>query len=78
MKKKYMARWIIVAGIALVILGLIIQFFPWAVNWFGKLPGDIRIENENTKFYFPVVSMLIVSAIITLLVNIPRIIKLIK
>ncbi|WP_231180848.1 DUF2905 domain-containing protein [Candidatus Absconditicoccus praedator] len=36
---------------------------------FGKLPGDIYIDNENTKFYFPVVSFLILSLVLSVLLN---------
>jgi hypothetical protein len=53
-------------GIALVLLGA----FFWAggrVPWFGHLPGDIRIEREHFRFYFPVVTCLIISVVLTLL-----------
>lgn len=43
-----MGRYIIFLGIALVAIGLILQYAPWLLNWFGRLPGDIRIDNEKT------------------------------
>lgn len=65
-------RYIIYGGIVIVIAGVIIYFFHDKLNWLGKLPGDIRIENEHAKFYFPVVTMIIVSIVLTLLINIIR------
>ncbi|MEE9412173.1 MAG: DUF2905 domain-containing protein [Methylococcales bacterium] len=60
----------IIVGIGFLIFGLIINFAPWLINWFGKLPGDIRIEKENSLFFFPITSMIIVSIILTLIMNI--------
>ncbi len=64
-----MGRWLIIIGASLLFLGLIVQFVPWLVSWFGKLPGDIRIESERGKVFIPIASMLIVSIAISLLVN---------
>lgn len=50
---------------------LIISGIAWHMTGgripLGKLPGDIRIESENTKFYFPITTSLLLSAILTLL-----------
>ncbi len=58
---------IILLGALVIIAGLVI----WAggLSWFGRLPGDIRIEGENTRVYIPLASMLVVSVILTVLVN---------
>ncbi len=56
-------------GVALVALGLLMNYAPWLINWFGKLPGDIYIQNEKSTLYFPIVSMLIISVILSLIVN---------
>lgn len=56
-------------GVILVIVGLIVSYAPWMISWFGKLPGDIRIENEHRFVFIPITSMLIVSIILTLIVN---------
>ncbi len=61
-------KWLIVAGVVLVGLGLLAQ--TGALSWFGRLPGDIRIERPGGSFYFPVVSMLIVSVALSLLLQI--------
>lgn len=64
-----MAKWLIIVGAALVALGLILTYAPWLINWFGKLPGDIRYEISRTKVFIPVTSMIIVSIIISIIVN---------
>ncbi len=58
------------AGIALVVVGLLV--LTGGLSWFGRLPGDIRIERGNVRFYFPLVSMLLVSLALTLLLSIFR------
>ena len=60
-------------GINLVIIGIVIAgigLLFWAgigKNWLGKLPGDIRYAKGNFSFYFPVVTCLIFSVVLTIL-----------
>ncbi len=61
-----MAKILIGLGAALLLIGLALHFYPGALGWFGKLPGDIRIERENSVFYFPITSMIIVSVLLSL------------
>lgn len=56
-------------GAILLVIGLILTYAPWLLNWFGKLPGDIRIEDEKKLVFIPLVSMLIISIILTLVLN---------
>jgi len=56
-------------GVILVVIGLVVSYAPWLISWFGRLPGDIRIENEQRFVLIPITSMLIVSIILTLIVN---------
>jgi hypothetical protein len=56
-------------GVILVVVGLAISYAPWLFSWFGKLPGDLRIEDEQRFVFFPITSMLIVSITITIIVN---------
>jgi H+/Cl- antiporter ClcA len=63
-------KYIIAGGIFIVIAGILIYFFHDHLKWLGKLPGDIRIEKDNFRFYFPVVTMIILSVIITIVINI--------
>ena len=67
-----MSRWLMLAGVVLVVVGLILNYAPGLVNWFGKLPGDIRFETERGKFFFPITSMVIVSIVLTVLFNLFR------
>jgi len=64
-----MPRWLITAGFILIAIGAILHFAPWLLSWFGKLPGDIRIETERSKIFIPITSMLVVSIILTILIN---------
>ncbi|GAB6279360.1 MAG: DUF2905 domain-containing protein [Lentimicrobium sp.] len=68
-------KWLIIIGILLIIIGLVIYFLPSLFRWFGHLPGDIRIEKENTRIYFPFTSLIIVSLVITIILNILRFFK---
>lgn len=70
-----MARWFIIGGIILIVIGLILYFAPSLVNWIGKLPGDIRIEKENSKVFIPITSMILISIVLTILVNVIRYLK---
>jgi len=64
-----MGKILIVVGLALVVAGLIIQFAPQAFSWFGKLPGDIRYEKGNFKFFFPLTTMILLSVGASLLLK---------
>jgi H+/Cl- antiporter ClcA len=63
---------IIIAGVILVIAGAIISFAGNKLDWFGNLPGDIKIEKENVKVYFPVTTMIILSIVLSFLVWLVR------
>jgi hypothetical protein len=62
-------KYIIFIGIILVVAGIILHFGSDKLRWLGHLPGDIRIERENFRFYFPFTTMIIISLIITLIIN---------
>ncbi|HEY0742112.1 MAG TPA: DUF2905 domain-containing protein [Chryseosolibacter sp.] len=61
-----MGKFLIITGIVLVIAGLAIQF-SGRIPFFGKLPGDIHIQRGNFSFYFPVVTSILLSIIISLI-----------
>jgi hypothetical protein len=56
---------LVIAGVALVLLGLLV--WSGAMSWFGRLPGDIRIERPHVRVYIPITSMLLLSVILSLL-----------
>ena len=64
-----MGKIIIIIGLVVVVVGLILQFAPQLLSWFGKLPGDIKYEKGNTKFFFPITTMIIVSIVLSLLLR---------
>ena len=61
---------LVAVGIGLVVVGLLV--WSGALAWFGRLPGDIRIERESVHVYVPLVSMLIVSVALSLLLYVLR------
>jgi uncharacterized membrane protein len=63
-------KYLIFTGILIIVIGIIIYFFHNKLNWIGRLPGDIRIEKENFKFYFPLTTMILLSLLLTLIMNI--------
>ncbi|ATG91378.1 DUF2905 domain-containing protein [Methylomonas koyamae] len=56
-------------GALLLGVGLVLNYAPWLVSWFGKLPGDIRIQNKNSFVFIPITSMILASVLITVLAN---------
>ena len=59
-----MQRALIVIGVALIVIGIA---WPWIAKLgLGRLPGDIRIETESGGFYFPIVTCLIISVVLSL------------
>ena len=63
-------KYIIITGVLIVLVGLLIYFFHDKLNWIGRLPGDIRIERENFRFYFPITTMIIFSLVVTVIIQI--------
>jgi membrane protein implicated in regulation of membrane protease activity len=61
---KSFGTWLIIAGILLLVIGVLVN--SGLLSWFGRLPGDIRIERENVRFYFPVVTMIVISIALSL------------
>lgn len=61
---------VIIVGLGAVLLGILI--LTGALSWFGRLPGDIRIENDGSRIYIPITSMLLISAALTLIVSLFR------
>jgi H+/Cl- antiporter ClcA len=62
-------KYIIGLGVLIVIAGIIVYFFHDKLHWIGRLPGDIRIEKENSRFYFPITTMILFSLVLSLLVT---------
>jgi hypothetical protein len=52
-------------GLVLVAAGLAISFAPRLPTWLGRLPGDINIKRDNFSFHLPLVTCLIISAVLS-------------
>ena len=61
---------LVAAGVVAVVAGLLVM--AGAFDWFGRLPGDIRVEGERTRVYVPLVSMLILSLALSLVMYLLR------
>jgi hypothetical protein len=61
-------KYLILFGIVVVIVGLLLLVSP-KIPWLGRLPGDILIRKRNFTFYFPLVTSIIISIILTVLIN---------
>ncbi|HUP55759.1 MAG TPA: DUF2905 domain-containing protein [Methylomirabilota bacterium] len=61
-------RLLLIGGVILAVLGIIVIAAP-NLPFIGRLPGDIRFESENVRVYLPLGTMVVVSVILTLLLN---------
>jgi hypothetical protein len=59
----------VLSGLALLIIGGVMLYAPGLLGWFGRLPGDIRIEREGTQIFIPITSMIILSLVLSIVVN---------
>ena len=57
-------------GAALAVFGLVVYW--GGLSWFGRLPGDIRYESEGTRIFIPLGSMILISVLLTLILNVLR------
>lgn len=63
MDSKSTGLLIAAAGVFVVVVGLLVM--TGALSWFGRLPGDIRIERDNARVYIPITSMILVSIVLS-------------
>ncbi len=66
---KSIAVLLLVFGLLLFITGLALLFAD-KIPWLGNLPGDFHFKGKNTQFYFPLMSCIIISLILTIVLNI--------
>jgi DUF2905 family protein len=66
-----LGKFITVTGMIITLVGLV-MWSGFAPKWLGRLPGDIRIEREHSAFYFPIVTCIILSILLSLLLSIFR------
>ena len=68
---REMGRVLVIFGVVVVLLGLVL-WSGFAPKWLGRLPGDIRIERGNSAFYFPIVTCIIISIVLSLIFSLFR------
>ncbi len=60
-----------IVGVLLALVGVLL-WSGFGAGWLGRLPGDIRIERGNSAFYFPVVTCIIISVLLTVIMSLFR------
>ncbi len=65
-------KYLLAAGGFAILLGLVLYFWGDKFTWLGNLPGDIRVEKENFKFYMPITTMIIISVLLSFILWILR------
>jgi hypothetical protein len=68
---RELGKFVVVSGIIITLVGLV-MWSGFAPKWLGRLPGDIRIERGHSAFYFPIVTCIILSIVLSLLLSIFR------
>ncbi|HZV36413.1 MAG TPA: DUF2905 domain-containing protein [Verrucomicrobiae bacterium] len=64
-------KMLVVFGMILVVIGAIL-WSGFGRSWFGRLPGDIHVQRGNFNFYFPVVTCILLSIILTIIMRLFR------
>jgi hypothetical protein len=65
---RELGRLLVIFGSVIVVVGIAL-WTGFGASWLGRLPGDIRIERGNTAFYFPIVTCIVISIVLTLLMS---------
>jgi hypothetical protein len=68
MPLQHLAKFLIFTGVIIALFGLIL-FFAHKIPYVGRLPGDIIIQRKNFTFYFPLVTCLLLSVVLTIILN---------
>ena len=65
---RELGKFVVVIGVITTLVGLV-MWSGFAPKWLGRLPGDIRIERGHSAFYFPIVTCIILSIVLSLLLS---------
>ncbi len=68
---RELGKFLTIVGAVTLVLGAVL-WSGFAPKWLGRLPGDIRIERAHSAFYFPIVTCIIISIVLSLLMSIFR------
>ena len=66
-----LGKFLVVAGAVIVLAGLLLWAGPLP-RWLGRLPGDVRVERGDSAFYFPIVTCIIISVVVSLIFSLFR------
>ena len=58
-----------ILGAVILVVGVLVRFAPGLFGWFGHLPGDIDIRGESSRVQIPITSMILVSVVLTVIIN---------
>lgn len=67
---NHIGKYLVIGGAILMVIGAIVWLWGDKLGWIGKLPGDIRIEKENMRFYFPITTLILLSLALNLCIRI--------
>jgi uncharacterized membrane protein (DUF106 family) len=67
LERSSAAALFVACGIVLILVGVLV--WSGALSWFGRLPGDIRVERPGMRVYAPITSMIVMSVIVTLVLS---------
>jgi hypothetical protein len=70
MNMENIARWLVIGGIVLILIGGGVYLAAKFGIPFGRLPGDIRVEGRSGAFYFPIVTSCVLSILLTIILNV--------
>ncbi len=65
-------KYIVGLGVLIILIGIIVAFFGNKLGWIGNLPGDIRVDRDNFKFYMPITTMILFSVLLSVLMRLFR------
>ena len=66
-----LGKMLVIFGVVIVLIGVAL-WSGFGSGWFGRLPGDIRIQRGNSAFYFPIVTCIIISIVLSLIFSLFR------
>lgn len=66
---KDFSKWFIMLGLFAVAAGFLLNIFSDRLGWLGRLPGDLKFESKNVRFYFPFTSLILLNLLIYLIMR---------
>jgi hypothetical protein len=66
-----LGKTLVIFGLVIVLVGIAL-WTGFGAGWLGRLPGDIRVERGNSAFYFPIVTCIIISIVLSLIFSLFR------